>query len=85
VRRWTVTGQSIRWGHGPFRCEGSQLAEDESVEVVPLSEVREVLLADAAIKAGRATLVSRDSLIREVVETVIDAAFPFTDSEGQGQ
>lgn len=43
MRRWTLTGRDFRMGHGHFRAEGPELAERESVEVVPLSEVKEAL------------------------------------------
>lgn len=81
MRRWKLTALGRHSAPHVFR--GPNLLPDETVEVVSLSEVREALLADEAIKAGRATLVSRDPLVREVVETVFDAAFSSTDSEGQ--
>jgi len=93
VRRWTITGLGFRFDHGPFRCEGSELAESERVEVVALSEVRNSLKSKEALKAAAeaAELVYDDftadhyrPIVEQGIAAALDAAFPSTDSEGQG-
>jgi hypothetical protein len=98
MRRWKLWRHLNVGAESPPREEdwsvigdGPQLAENESVEVVALSEVREALLGEAerlerlpaGVSSGsrtHATRVAKAQAIREAVA----AAVPSTDSEGQG-
>jgi len=74
---------------GHYHDSETNFHRAEQVEVVPLSEVKDALLSEEAIKAGcivlqEAAAPRTEPWVRLILASAVDAAFPSTDSEGQG-
>ena len=96
VRVWACPEQdceafdSLRWQNhcASFNCAFEGHRPAVQIEVVPLSEVKETLLSKTAVDALQDFLWAHADNTREnakaAAQALADAAFPSTDSEGQG-
>jgi len=86
MRRWMICTRCKEVPEdGICACDRLPCAGKRHIEVVPLSEVREALLADDAVDAARIGSGVRGRLTAEngraALAAAFDAAFPSTDSE----